>query len=473
MKSTPYFAAGRFRAEGDRMKVMNPYTGKQVGSVVLAGPEVLDGCIRAGMDALEVLSDTPLHQRSQWLAAIAGEMENSRETLAEILMQESGKPIRLAMGETDRAIQTFRIATQEVLRQPGEYMPVDWTPAGEGKEAWIRHFPAGIVAGISPFNFPLNLSAHKIAPALAAGCPIILKPSSSTPLSALAMAGAIQAAGLPAGSVSVLPMKREHGDLLVTDPRFAVLSFTGSPEVGWSMKSRAGKKKVILELGGNAGVIITPSSDLDLAVNKCVSGGFAYSGQVCIHTQRIFVHREVFDAFSTAFVKAVNRLKAGDPADQNTDISVMIDEANAIRVASWLEEATREGATILTGGQRQGSYLEPTVVTNTKPHMKICELEIFGPVVTLEPYDTLDEAIGWINEGRYGLQAGIFTRHIDEMNQAFRNLQVGGVILNDVPTFRVDHMPYGGVKDSGMGREGVRYAMLEMMEPRILVKPMI
>lgn len=471
MKPTGYFAAGKFRDKGAELIVQNPYNGESVGKVRLAGPEVLDGCIRAGMDAMEVMATTPLFRRSQWLETIAKEMHDRREYLARVLSQESGKPLKLALGETDRAIQTFRVASQEVLRQPGEYLPIDWTPAGEGKEAWIRYFPAGIVAGISPFNFPLNLSAHKIAPALAAGCPIILKPSSSTPLSALAMAEAIQAAGLPAGSVSILPMTRETGDLLVTDPRFAILSFTGSPEVGWSMKSRAGKKKVILELGGNAGAIICASADLDMAIPKCVSGAFSYSGQVCIHTQRIFVHAGLFEEFSQKFIKATQALKPGDPLDPTTDISVMIDEANAVRVEQWLEEAVEQGARILYGGKRQGAFVEPTVITDTQADMKVCTLEVFGPVVTLEPFDEPDQAIAAINEGRYGLQAGIFTQDIQEMNLAFRSLEVGGVILNDVPTFRVDHMPYGGLKDSGSGREGVRYAMLEMMEPRILVKP--
>lgn len=471
MKATGYFAAGKFRDKGEELSVTNPYNGELVGKVKLAGPEVLDGCIRAGMDALELLSSAPLHLRSHWLESVAREMEARRNKLAAILCSESGKPLRLALGETDRAIQTFRIASQEALRQPGEYLPIDWTPAGEGKEAWIRWFPAGIIAGISPFNFPLNLSAHKIAPALAAGCPIILKPSSSTPLSALAMAEAIQSAGLPAGSVSILPMNREYGDLLVTDPRFAILSFTGSPAVGWSMKSRAGKKKVILELGGNAGAIISASADLDLAIPKCLGGAFAYSGQVCIHTQRIFVHTSLIEAFSERFVAEVHSLRSGDPAQPETEFSVMIDEANAIRVEQWLEEAQADGAKILCGGKRQGAFLEPTVITQTHPDMKVCSLEVFGPVVTLEPFDEIGDAIASINEGRYGLQAGVFTRDIKEMDLAFRNLEVGGVILNDVPTFRVDHMPYGGLKESGIGREGVRYAMMEMMEPRILVKP--
>jgi glyceraldehyde-3-phosphate dehydrogenase (NADP+) len=372
----------------------------------------------------------------------------------------------------DRAEDTFRIAVQECLRAPGEYLRLDRTPAAEGKEGWVKYFPAGIVAGISPFNFPINLVAHKIAPALAAGCPIILKPSSSTPMTALMLAGIAAEAGLPAGALSVLPMRRKEGDILVEDPRIAVLSFTGSPEVGWKMKARAGKKKVILELGGNAGVIVSESADIPLAVDKCVSGSFAYSGQVCIHTQRIYVHESRFEAFSQAFLEGTRKLRYGSPLEMDTDVSVMIDEDNAERVESWVAEAVQQGAKILCGGKRKGAFMEPTVITDTRPRMKVCALEVFGPVVVLEKFSDFDAALEALNDSRYGLQAGVFTQNIEEMDKAFNKLEVGGVILNDAPTFRVDHMPYGGLKDSGLGREGVRYAMMEMLEPRILVKPL-
>ena len=327
-----------------------------------------------------------------------------------------------------------------------------------------------MVGGISPFNFPLNLAVHKIAPAIASGCPIILKPSSTTPLSTLKLARIIDMTSLPKGAVSILSMDRKTGNLLVTDGRFKLLTFTGSPDVGWKMKQDAGKKKVILELGGNAAVVVTESADIDLSVAKCVVGGFSYSGQVCIHAQRIYVQDKVFSEFSEKFVNAVKKLKAGDPLDPNTEISAMIDEANAIRIEQWVNEALRDGAKILTGGKREGAFYPPTVLTETKSEMKVCALEVFGPVVTLEPYSDFEKVIDAVNKSRYGLQAGIFTNDLNQMNIAFDQIEVGGVIMNDVPTFRVDHMPYGGIKDSGLGREGVKYAIMEMMEPKILVK---
>ncbi|HRZ77075.1 MAG TPA: aldehyde dehydrogenase family protein [Bacteroidales bacterium] len=467
----PYYAAGLFMEEGRPLPVHSPHDGRMVGQTWQASPEVLEHCIQAALQVRDLLASAPLHTRSLWLARIAEGLKARREEIASTIALESGKPLRYALGEADRSAQTFRVAAEEALRQPGEYLPLDWTPAGEGREAWVRWFPAGLIAGISPFNFPVNLVSHKIAPALAAGCPILLKPSSSTPLSALLLASIIHDAGLPAGAVSILPLRREDGDLMVTDPRFALLSFTGSPEVGWAMKARAGKKKVVLELGGNAGVILAKSADLSLALPRCLSGAFAYSGQVCIHTQRIFVHRSLFPEFTSRFCAAASALKTGDPLDPATEFAGLIDEANALRVEAWVQEALQEGARLLCGGGRQGSQVEPTVLTQTDDRMKVCALEVFGPVVTVEPFDEMTEAVARINSGRYGLQAGLFTDSATEMNLAFRQLEVGGVIINDVPTFRVDHMPYGGVKDSGQGREGVRDAMIEMMEKRVLVKP--
>jgi len=329
-----------------------------------------------------------------------------------------------------------------------------------------------LVAGIAPFNFPINLAVHKIAPAIAAGCPIILKPASSTPLSTLEFAKIVDKTSLPKGALSILPMVRQAGNQLVTDERFKLLTFTGSPEVGWKMKNDAGKKKVILELGGNAGVIVTKTADIDAAVAKCVVGGFAYSGQVCIHAQRMYIHAEIFEKFTQKFAETVKLLKHGNPLDMQTDISAMIDENNAIRVEEWVNEAVNSGAKLICGGNRKGAFYPPTVLTETHKDMKVCALEVFGPVVTLEPYYNFNDAIEFINDSRYGLQAGVFTNEIDEMNVAFSQLEVGGVIINDVPTFRVDHAPYGGIKDSGLGREGVKYAIQDMMEAKILIKPM-
>ncbi|MBM3437425.1 MAG: aldehyde dehydrogenase family protein, partial [Bacteroidetes bacterium] len=306
--------------------------------------------------------------------------------------------------------------------------------------------------------------------AIAAGCPIILKPSSATPLSTLNLARIIDKTLLPKGAVSVIPMDRTTGNQLVTDDRIRLLTFTGSPEVGWKMKSQAGKKKVVLELGGNAAVIVSDSADMDSAIDKCIVGGYSYSGQVCIHAQRLFIQQSVFDEFSIKFSEKVKTLKSGDPVRAETDISVMIDEHKKQRVEEWVNEAVAGGAKILAGGKRQGAFFEPTVLTQTKSKMKVCSLEVFGPVVILEPYNDFPSAVTRVNEGDFGLQSGVFTNRINEMNVAFKYLKVGGVIINDVPTFRADHMPYGGVKDSGLGREGVKYAIMDMLEAKILVK---
>jgi glyceraldehyde-3-phosphate dehydrogenase (NADP+) len=387
-----------------------------------------------------------------------------------LIAGEAAKPYKYAMGEVKRAVQTFRVAAGEALRLPGEYLQLDWTAAGEGREGVVKYFPRGPVAAISPFNFPLNLAVHKVAPAIAAGCPVVLKPATRTPLATLELAKIIYDSGLPEAAVSLLPMDRKTGDKLITDERFRMLTFTGSPEVGWAMRARAGRKKVTLELGGNAGVIVTPSANLQHAVERSVFGGFAYSGQVCIHAQRFYVHESIFEAFTEQFVRKADSLKVGSPQEEDTDISAMIDVGNAERVEEWVKEAEKQGAKILTGGTRSASYVAPTVLINTQNTMNVCAKEVFGPVVAIEKYTDFKEAVAAVNDSRYGLQAGVFTDSLSEMNIAHNQLEVGGVIINDVPTFRVDHMPYGGVKDSGIGREGVKYTIQEMMEPRILVK---
>ncbi len=464
------YCAGNFITTTKKHLVKSPYNIDQVATTFLAGETELDKAIVTAENSKTELLSLPAYKRYSILKHISEELFSLRQQFAELITFESGKPIRYALAEVDRSIQTFIVAAEESKRLPKEYMSLDWTPSGNGKEGILKYFPVGIVAGISPFNFPLNLAVHKIAPAIASGCPIILKPSSLTPLSTLMLAQIIDRTDLPKGAVSILPMDRQTGNKLVTDERISLLSFTGSPEVGWKMKRDAGNKKVVLELGGNAGVIISHGSDLDTAATKCVAGGFSYSGQVCIHTQRIYVIRDLFEAFLKLFVEKTKLLKPGDPLDPSTDMAVMIDEANALRVENWVNEAVENGATILTGGKREKSYMPPTVLTGTHETMRVCAAEVFGPVVVIEPVDSFAEAIRRVNSGRFGLQAGVFTDSISEMNEAFNNLQVGGVIINDVPTFRVDHMPYGGVKDSGSGREGVKYAILDMMEPRLLVK---
>ncbi len=469
----PIYIAGEFRETEHSLVVECPYDNRVVGNTFLAGQQELNEAIEAAQQARKELRVLPSYKKYEALMHIASRLDEERESFAMTLALEAGKPLMYAQGEIDRATQVFRVAAEESKRLPKEYFSIDWTAAGAQKEGFVKYMPIGPIAAIAPFNFPLNLAVHKIAPALAAGNPIVLKPARSTPLSVLKLAKLVQETDLPKGALSVLPMNRDAGNQLVTDERFAMLSFTGSPEVGWKMKAQAGKKKVALELGGNAGVIVTPSADLDLAVQKCLAGGFAYSGQVCIHVQRIQVHESVFDKFIEEFVEKTKALRTGAPDKEEVQFSGMIDEGNALRVEEWVEEAEKQGAVVLHGGKREGAYYAPTILTQTKSVMKVCAKEIFGPVVVIEKYGNMQQAIDYINDSDFGLQAGVFTNQLDEMDMAFNQLEVGGVIINDVPTFRVDHMPYGGVKESGFGREGVKYAIHEMMEPRLLVKNVI
>ncbi|MCD4834794.1 MAG: aldehyde dehydrogenase family protein [Bacteroidales bacterium] len=470
MNDYKLYIAGKFIKTDQKLVITNPFDNSVVGETYLAGKEELEKAINKALKVKSIMRDLPSYQKYKILNDIAGRISEKKKELALTLSKEAGKPLKYALGEIDRAIQVFTIAAEESKRLPKEYFSIDWTPAGEGKEGLVKYFPIGLIAGIAPFNFPLNLAVHKIAPAIAAGNPIIIKPARSTPLSVLELAKIIDNTDLPKGAFSVLPMDREAGNQLVTDDRIQMLSFTGSPAVGWKMKANAGKKKIALELGGNAGVIVSNQADIDLAVKKCLVGGFAYSGQVCIHVQRIYVQESIFEKFVDKFIEGTKKLKFGAPDNPATDISVMIDEENALRVEEWVNEAVKDGAKVLFGGKRDETYFEPTIITNTKNEMKVCSLEVFGPVVTIEKYTRFSDAVKNVNDSEYGLQAGVFTNGIDEMNQAYNELEVGGVIVNDVPTFRVDHMPYGGIKNSGFGREGVKYSIFEMLEPKLLVK---
>jgi glyceraldehyde-3-phosphate dehydrogenase (NADP+) len=381
-----------------------------------------------------------------------------------------GKALRDATAEVERASMTFHVAAEEARRLGGEVVPMDLAPHGTGRIAFTRRLPVGPVAAISPFNFPLNLSAHKIAPAIAAGNPVVLKPATKTPLAATYLAEMLLAAGLPAGAISVLPMPRNVGDRLVTDPRFKVLTFTGSSPVGWDMKNRAGRKKVILELGGNAGVIVDESADQPFAAKRIAAGGFALAGQSCISVQRVYVHERIVDGFSSQLLALVNALKVGDPLDPGTDVGPMIDEGEAVRVDAWVREAVAAGARILTGGRRLGGAMyAPTVLTDVPAEAKVCAAEVFAPLVGIYPFARFEDALREVNRSAFGLQAGVFTSNLEHTLRAFDELEVGGVIVNDVPTWRTDQMPYGGVKDSGLGREGPRYAIEEMTEPKLLV----
>jgi len=464
------FAGGDFVESSSELSVVNPFDGNTFAKTWYADENILEKSIEQSLKIKDELKNLPAYQRGSALKHIANRLDENEEEFASIIAQEAAKPWKYAISEVRRAAQTFTAAAEEAKRLPREYLGLDWNSGGENKEALVKYFPAGLIAGISPFNFPLNLAAHKIAPAIAAGCPIILKPATTTPLSTLKLSQIISETSLPKGSVSVLPMNRETGNRLVTDERFKILTFTGSSDVGWNMKANSGKKKVTLELGGNAGTIVTQSADLDNAIKQSIVGGFAYQGQVCIHAQRFFVHESIFESFINDMIKCTNNLKYGDPLKPDTDITAMIDEKNAKRVESWVEEAKEMGGKVLTGGKRKGSFFEPTILTNTKPEMKVNCMEIFGPVITVESYTDFASAVSNVNDSEYGLQSSVFTNQLDEMDYAFENIETGGIIINSAPTFRVDHMPYGGIKDSGIGREGVKYAIYEMLEPRLLVK---
>jgi len=464
-----FFVDGRWQQEGDIVEIRSPYDGTLVARVAQGRKEHAEAAIAAAVKAFGTTRRLPAFERQRILRQIVAFMIERKEEFARTLAQEAGKPIKAARTEIERSIFTFTVAAEESTRIHGEYLPLDWQEFTAGRWGIVRRFPIGPIAGITPFNFPLNLVAHKVAPAIAAGCPIVLKPAPQTPLCSLLLAECVQQAGWPDGGLSVLPLSNEDAGLLVTDERIKLISFTGSVPVGWDIKRRAGKKKVVLELGGNAAVLVHSDADVAYAAERCVVGGFAYAGQTCISVQRILVEQSVYGKFTDLLIEAVKQLKTGDPMDESTDVGPLIRESDAIRTTAWIDEAVRAGARLLCGGRRTHNIVEPTILTGTKPDMKVNCQEIFGPVVTVEPYQNFDQALRQVNSSIYGMQAGVFTRDAKLLFQAYEELEVGGVIAGDVPSFRIDHMPYGGVKDSGLGREGLRYAIEEMTEPKLLV----
>ncbi len=449
--------------------VINPHTQEAFAEVSLADAGEIERAIELAEKAFAISRTLPAYVRSRICADIANGIRGRFDEFARTLAMESGKPLVFAKGEINRSISTFTIASEEALRLNGEVLTLDITEPAAGKAGLTRRFPIGPVAGISPFNFPLNLVAHKVAPALACGNPIVIKPSTTTPLTALLLGEVVLETEAPEGMFSVLPCRGKKATPLVEDDRFKMITFTGSVGVGWDIKRRAGKKKVVLELGGNAGVIVEPDADLDMAARKVCFGAFAYSGQVCISVQRCYVHETVFDGFKDRLLNEVAALKSGDPLDETVNFGPMIDLENAERIEDWTKQAKDGGATVLTGGTREGTYFAPTVLTGVDPKAEVSCNEAFGPILVLEPYSDFDTAVNWTNDSAYGLQAGVFTNQFDKTMQAFNRLEVGGVVVNDVPTFRVDNMPYGGVKNSGFGREGLRYSMQEMTEIKLLV----
>ena len=464
------YLAGKWVDSPDRLEVDNPADpSTPAGATYTATEAQYEEAVTAAVAAFRETRVLPIYERSRALREISAGIKDRREELGRILSLEAGKPIRDALTEVDRSVFTFRLAAEEAERMVGEVIPLDLVAASRGRFGVTRRFPIGPVAGISPFNFPLNLAAHKIAPAIAAGCSIVLKPATKDPLTILTVAEIIDAAGLPAGSVSVLPMTRELGDRMVSDPRFKLLTFTGSPTVGWRMKERAGKKKVVLELGGNAAVIIDKTADVAWAVKRILVGGFSYAGQSCISVQRIFVHETVADAFREQLVEGVKRLKVGDPLDPTTDLGPLVDAPNAVRTQRWVDEAVAAGGEVLVGGKANGAFFEPTVLANVPATAQVCSNEAFAPLVVLFTFSDFDEAIAEVNDSAFGLQTGVFTNDLSHAWQAFNELEVGGVVMNDISSYRVDHMPYGGIKDSGLGREGLRWSIEDMTELKLMV----
>lgn len=465
----PFLTAGRWQQTATTTKILNPFNGDVVAEVCQAGSGDAEVAVQSTLEGARVMRDFPGHLRSSLLQKVSVLLDARAEEIARTIMAEGGKPITDARREVSRAVHTFSIAAEEAKRIAGEVLPLDWSPATEAHWGLTRRFPIGPILGITPFNFPLNLVAHKMAPALAAGNAILIKPAPQTPLTALLLGEVIMEAGLPGGAVNIIPCPNPVAERLVADPRFKLLSFTGSAAVGWMLKGKSGKKKVVLELGGNAGVIVEPDADLDWAAQRCASGGFVYAGQTCISVQRILVHESIADAFTKKLLALVAIVKTGDPADDATVVGPLIDSSATRRVESWIQEAVAQGARVLAGGARKESVLEATVMSHVTPSMKVSCEEVFGPLVTVTPYRQFEQAVAMLNNSPYGLQAGIFSQDVNRIFSAFRDLEVGAVLANEIPTFRAEHMPYGGVKDSGLGREGVRYAIEEMTEPRLLV----
>ncbi len=468
-KKYPIYLAGGWVESDEPLEITNPYNGDVIGVTYLASGEQLDQAVRAAEKAFEVTRTQPVFERVKILDALAVKMKQHRDEIASLIALEAGKPIKDAEVEADRGIFTIQVASEEAKRIGGEVMPLDLLPSSKGRFGVVRRFPIGPVAGISPFNFPLNLALHKVAPAIASGNSIVLKPPSKDPLVMLFVARLLDEIGIEPGSLSVLPMSRDVGNAMVEDPRFKLLSFTGSPDVGWEMKRNAGMKKVVLELGGNAGVIVDADSDTSFAAQRVRVGAFAYAGQVCISVQRVFIHEQVYDEFIEALVAETRKVRMGDPLDRDTDLGPMIDDKAAARSQKWIEDAVAQGARVLTGGKAEGRFMQPTIIENAPKEAFVCSREAFAPLVTVFKVPTFGKAVDAVNDSIYGLQAGVFTNNLERALYAFENIEAGGVIMNDIPTYRIDHMPYGGVKSSGLSREGIRYTIEDMTEMRLLV----
>lgn len=468
-KAYPYYLANEAVYANEDLLVIDKYSGEVATKVAMADNDAIDAAIGAAADAAQACAEMPAYERQDVLEHCVSRFGERFDELAEALCIEAGKPIKDAEGEVTRLIDTFKIAAQESTRIYGEVMPLDINPRAKGYRGMWKRVPIGPCSFISPFNFPLNLAAHKVAPALAVGCPFVLKPASLTPIGALIIGETLAETDLPKGAFSILPCQRDGAALFTTDERLKLLSFTGSPGVGWQLKAQAGKKPVVLELGGNAAVVVDADTDIEDAVDRIIFGAFYQSGQSCIGVQRIFVHEEIYDTFKDALVEKTKVLKMGDPGDRSTFIGPMISEKEAGRLKGWIDDAVSQGATLLCGGTLDGAMLEATLLEDVPASCDANTKEAFGPLANLYRFSDFDKVLEEVNNSDFGLQAGLFTRDIYKIQKAWDTLEVGGVVIGDVPSWRVDHMPYGGVKDSGLGREGVRFAIEDMTEIRLLV----
>ena len=465
-----YLANKAHEGADDALEVVNKYNQETVAEVARADSELLEQAIQKGLEAVPAMQALKPYQKQRILLDCVAKFTERFDEFTEALIAEGGKPEAAAKAEVKRLIATFQFAADAVTTVPeGEVLPLDATEASAGYRGFSKRVPIGLCGFISPFNFPLNLVAHKIAPAIAAGCPFILKPASYTPIGALMIADVLAETDLPEGAFSILPMSSKVADVLVTDERIKLLSFTGSDKVGWDMKARAGKKKVVLELGGNAAVMIEPDADLEKALPRVITGGYSQAGQVCISVQRVLIHKDIYQSVKDKLVALAKEVKSGDPSQADVVIGPMIDKGELERIQQWIDEAVEEGATLLCGGEVDGLVMNATILENVSHESKLYKDEAFGPVMILEAYDDFDKGIELANDSRFGLQVGIYSSSINKAMQAWDHIEAGGVIINDVPTFRVDNMPYGGVKDSGFGREGVKYAIEDMTEIRLMV----
>ncbi|MGQ0804397.1 MAG: aldehyde dehydrogenase family protein [Actinomycetota bacterium] len=466
--SQPFYLAGKWRSSPASTQLRSPFDDAVVDQYDVPTPQDLKDAVAAAA-AAHAAGPPPRHERSKWLARAAEIVVRDSAELARLLVVEGGKPLKAARAEVARLASTLRWSAEEARRLDGELLPLDTAAAYGDRAGLVTRVPAGPVLGITPFNYPLNLAAHKVGPALAAGCPIILKPATATALSGLALGRVLDEAGVAPGYLSVVPVRGSAIEAIVDDSRIAKISFTGSAEVGWELRRRAPRARVTLELGGNAAVVVCADAVLDLAADRITWGAFNQAGQSCISAQRVYAEREIFDSLLEQLVAKTDALVVGDPADEETDVGPLIDASNTARVETWVGEAVAGGARAVTGGKREDPFYLPTILTDVDPAMKVSCEEVFGPVLSVDRFDDFDRVLDSVNSGRFGLQAAVFTGSLDRTFRAFERLQVGGVIVNDVASWRADEMPYGGVKESGSGREGVRYAIQEMTEPRLLV----